>query len=92
MSLRDRIAKFHDVFSRRYVSLGASKPTKELGDATRKNIVMLYVDVRSIPRSTTVDLSSTFPGFLAGSSQCSEIQILQTSALQVHERTKPATS
>ena len=45
MSLRDRIAKFHDVFSRRRVSMGASKPTKELGDATRINIVMLYLDI-----------------------------------------------
>ena len=45
MSLRDRIAKFHDVFSRRRVSLGTPKPTKTLDDATRSSIVMLYIDM-----------------------------------------------
>ena len=65
MSLRDRIAKFHDVFSGRRISQGASKPTKQLDDATRKSIVMLYIDLSkgAFPGGQQSTLPTPFPEF-----------------------------
>ena len=65
MSLRDRIAKFHDVFSRRRDSLSTSKPTKELSDATRMNIVMLYRDIANgvFPGGQQTAYFPPFPDF-----------------------------
>ena len=45
MSLRDRIAKIHDVFPRRQAKKGTQQPIKGLSDNTRLKVLMLYRDV-----------------------------------------------
>ena len=45
MSLRDRIARIHDVFSSRRAPKGAHQPVKDLANSTRTKIVMLHRDV-----------------------------------------------
>ena len=65
MSLKDRLVKIHDVFSKRRGSLRGSKSIKELSEATKTKLLMLYGDLAngSFPGGQQPDYFSPFPDF-----------------------------